>query len=74
MSVAEKIVQHLENMPEPMQAEVFDFVEYLNSKTADRQQIQSETNWSTFSLLQAMRGMENEQTSYCLKDIKEIFS
>lgn len=74
MSVAEKIIQYLKNMPESVQAEVLDFVEYLDSKTAGRKQTQDEMDWSKFSLSYAMRGMESEQTSYSLKDLKEVFS
>lgn len=74
MAVAEKINQHLKNMPEPLQVEVLDFVEYLNLKTVVSRHTQDEADWSTFSLVHAMRGMENEQTLYSLKDIKEVFS
>jgi len=74
MTVVEKITQHLKNMPEPVQAEVLNFVEYLDSKIAMSRCIQDETAWSTFSLSQAMRGMENEQTPYSLKDLREVFS
>ncbi|OGW43731.1 MAG: hypothetical protein A2Y66_09190 [Nitrospirae bacterium RBG_13_41_22] len=32
MSLAEKILEHLQELPVPFQAEVLDFVEYLESK------------------------------------------
>ncbi|MEK9149636.1 MAG: DUF2281 domain-containing protein [Candidatus Desantisbacteria bacterium] len=73
MTVAEKITRHLKNIPEPLQAEVLNFVEYLGSKKVVSRHTQGKTDWSAFSLSQAMRGMENEQTSYSLKDLKEIF-
>jgi len=63
MSVAEQILQHVSSLPEAAQSEVLDFVEYLEAKS-DR------TNWSEFSLAQAMRGMESEKELYSLKDIK----
>ncbi|MBU1261580.1 DUF2281 domain-containing protein [bacterium] len=74
MILAEKIIQHLEKMPESAQTQVFDFVKYLESKTKEGEQTQDETEWLTFSLSHAMRGMENEQTPYLIKDIKEVFS
>jgi len=63
MSVAKQIIQHVNNLPESVQSEVLDFVEYLESKS-------ERTNWSEFSLAQAMRGMESEKELYSLKDIK----
>ena len=32
MSLAENIIKHIQNLPESVQAEVLDFVEYLESK------------------------------------------
>ena len=64
MSLGEKIIQHIQELPESKKAEVLDFVEYLRNKT-------EEGNWSEFSLSSAMKGMENEGSTYSLKDIKE---
>ncbi len=69
MTITEKIVKHVRSLPESLQAEVLDFVEYLETKK-DKDEI----DWSTFSLSNAMRGMENEHSPYSLKDIKESFS
>ena len=33
MAVAEKICEQLQNLPEPLQAEVLDFVGYLEAKS-----------------------------------------
>ncbi len=55
-----------------MQAEVLDFVEYLESKVG--RDLQDERDWSTLSLTHAMRGMEDEQMSYSANDLKEVFS
>ena len=74
MTITEVIIQHLKTLPESAQAEVLDLVEYLESKVETDKHTQDETDWSALSLSQAMRGMENEQTSYSIKDIKEIFS
>lgn len=66
MSLEEKIIRHIHELPESQKAEVLDFVEYLRSKTEER-------NWSEFSLSSAMSGMENEMSPYSLEDIKEPF-
>jgi hypothetical protein len=64
MTVTEQIIQHVNMLPEAVQSEVLDFVEYLELKS-DR------ANWSEFSMSQAMRGMESEASLYSLNDIKE---
>jgi len=64
MSLGEKIIRHIQELPESKKAEVLDFVEYLRNKT-------EEGNWSEFSLSSAMKDMENEDSTYSLKDIKE---
>ncbi|MCK5243533.1 DUF2281 domain-containing protein [bacterium] len=73
MTVAETIIQHLKTLPESVQAEVLDFVEYLENKTKSYQSAQEGIDWSTLSLQQAMRGMENEAALYSEKDIKDCF-
>ncbi len=55
MTVMDKIVQHIKGLPEALQAEVLDFVEYLEAKKG-----KSEADWTAFSLSSAMRGMEDE--------------
>ena len=67
MSLEEKIIRHIHELPESKKAEVLDFVEYLKSKTDER-------DWSEFSLSSAMRGMEGEISLYSLGDLKESFS
>lgn len=74
MTLPEKIIQHLQKLPESVQAEVLDFVEYLELKVGRHQNIQDERDWSALSLSCAMRGMEDEQTSYSPNDLKEMFS
>ena len=66
MSLEEKIIQYIQELPEAKKAEVLDFVEYLRAKAEER-------DWSDFSLSSAMRGMENEITQYSIKDLKESF-
>lgn len=70
MTVAEKIIEHIRHLPEPIQVEVLDFVEYLENK-ADAE---DRHTWSNFSLSQALRDMESEASSYSEKDIKEVFA
>jgi hypothetical protein len=67
MSLEEKIIQHIRDLPEHKKAEVLDFVEYLRTKGEEK-------DWSELSLSSAMRGMEDEDTSYSLEDLKESFS
>jgi hypothetical protein len=67
MSLEEKIIRHIQELPESKKAEVLDFVEYLRSKTEER-------DWSEFSMTSAMSGMEDEASPYSLGDIKESFS
>ncbi len=70
MKVAEIILQHIERLPEPLQEEVLDFVEYLEHK-----QFEGQRDWSVLSLGSAMQGMENEDVPpYSLNDLKEAFS
>ena len=67
MSLEEKIIQHIHELPESKKAEVLDFINYLRNKTEER-------DWSDFSLSSAMRGMENEISPYSLEDLKESFT
>lgn len=67
MSLEDKIIRHIQELPESKKAEVLDFVEYLRNKTEEK-------GWSEFSLSSAMRGMEAEMSPYSLEDIKESFS
>ena len=67
MTVTEQIIERVKALPEAVQAEVLDFVEFLEAKT----DINSTVAWSSFSLSQAMRGMESESTQYSLKDVKD---
>ncbi|MFH1038876.1 MAG: DUF2281 domain-containing protein [PVC group bacterium] len=73
MTTAEKIIQHISILPEYLQAEVLDFVEFIEEKNRCLNQTDERSEWSKLSLSYAMRGMENEQTSYSVKDIKEKY-
>jgi len=65
MNLGEKIIRYIQELPESKKAEVLDFVEYLRNRTEKR-------NWSEFSLSSAMKGMENDDSIYSLKDIKRF--
>lgn len=70
MSTAEKLQVQIEKLPEALQAEVLDFVEYLLTKTAR----DDTDDWSSLSLASAMRGMEDEESSlYTVSDLKTKF-
>ncbi len=70
MSIAEAIIKDVQALSESKQAEVLDFVQYLRSK-AEKQEIK---DWADLSSSSAMRGMEDEQVSYSINDIMELFS
>jgi hypothetical protein len=67
MSLEEKIIRQVHELPESKKAEVLDFVEYLKAKTEEK-------DWPGFSLSSAMRGMEDEDSLYSLHDLREAFS
>jgi len=66
MKTSDAINKKLSVLPEPLQREVLDFVEYLASK-----QERENADWSAFSLACALRGLEDEPwPEYGEKDIK----
>lgn len=69
MNISEKILCHVQALPEAKQAEVLDFIEFLNSKIIR----QEEDDWSVFTISSAMRDMEQEPSPYSLNDLKEPF-
>jgi hypothetical protein len=70
MNLSEKIIDNLRILPESKKNQILDFVEYLKSKMEKEE----EKEWNNFSLSSAMQGMEDEESAYSLKDIKETFS
>lgn len=70
MSLEEKIVKYIHELPEHEKTEVLDFIDYLKTK-GERKAMKE---WAQFSLSSAMRGMEAEDTPYSLDDLKESFS
>ncbi|MBF0274427.1 MAG: DUF2281 domain-containing protein [Nitrospinae bacterium] len=74
MTIPEEIYHQVQHMPETLQAEVLDFVEYLEFKKIKPLNGEKEIDWSAFSLVNAMQGMEDEDTLYSIDDLKERFS
>lgn len=71
MTTAQAIMRHLESMPDSMQREVLDFVEFLESRHKECSAARAaDDTWSRFSLESAMRGMEDEESPYTLADIR----
>ena len=76
MTVGERIHQELQKLPEPLQQEVLEFVEYLRTRAqAEDDSPEAEESWSSMSLRSALRGMESEDgPEYTTEDLKERFS
>ena len=73
MILAKEIVERVQRLPEPLQAEVLDFVEFLLAKTSGESEKEENRRWMGFSLLSAFRDMEDEPELYADKDLKERF-
>jgi len=73
MILAEEIVERIQRLSEPLQAEVLDFVEFLLAKTSGESGREENRRWMGFSLQSAFRGMEDEPELYADKDLKERF-
>ena len=69
MAVANLIQEKVKFLPEPMQQEVLDFVDYLLQRSK-----QEDVLWSKLSLRWALRGLEDEQwPEYDVQDLKETW-
>ncbi len=56
MTITERIHEKLRGLPELMQREVLDFVEYLTQKLR-----KEDEEWSQLSVAAALRGLEEEK-------------
>lgn len=75
MVITEKIFLYVQKLPPSSQSEVLDFIEYLLEKAEREKGREEEVEWSNFSLANAMKGMEEEDTSiYRISDLKETYS
>lgn len=67
MNTAEEIYIQVKSLPDPIQKEVLDFVEYLSLKLR-REDLQ----WGDLSLKTALQGLEDDQwPEYGRTDFKE---
>lgn len=72
MLVSKKIEKYVQKLPEPLQIEVLDYIEFLLSKA--KQEKDEDADWSNLSLAMMMRGMENEPTlEYNSDDLMVVF-
>jgi Protein of unknown function (DUF2281) len=69
MVLNEKIQEYIRKLPESLQEEMLDYLEFLLVK-AQREDIE----WSSLALASALRGMENEPELYTLSDLKVKYS
>ncbi|WP_035985789.1 DUF2281 domain-containing protein [Leptolyngbya sp. KIOST-1] len=74
MTLAEEILHHLAALSEKEQAEVLNFVEYLEARSQEQRRRKDLQDWETFSLHAAMQGLENDPVDYSAADLKETFS
>jgi hypothetical protein len=74
VTTADLIYQKVKHLPEGKQAEILDFVEFLNCRSALGGEDESK-KWTLFSLAAAMRGMESEDMpQYSLDDLRERYA
>lgn len=72
MTTVEKINRHVQQLPEPFQKEVLDFVQFMLSKLMAESSRHADLQWSQFSITEAMRGLENEDfPTYDESDLQE---
>ena len=65
MVLNEKIQEYIRKLPDSLQEEMLDYLEFLLAK-AEREN----KEWSYLSITSAMRGMEDEPDLYTLADLK----
>jgi predicted nucleic acid-binding protein len=73
MIAAEQINSKLQELPTLYQQEVLHFIEFLSQKAMREGEAETEDKlWTDFSLAQAMRGLEDDDTpEYTEADLKE---
>ncbi len=69
MTLDEKIYQQVQGLPQSLQEELLDFVQFLLMKA----ELREKHEWFTFSLSSALKDMDNEPALYSLTDIKVAF-
>lgn len=72
MVISEKISQKVEKLPVAIQLEVLDFVEFVTQRAKKINSEVEREQWTEFSINQAMKGLEEEETpEYTEADLKE---
>jgi hypothetical protein len=72
MVVTEQINSKLQKLPTLYQQEVLHFIEFLSQKAMRDEAETEEKLWTDFSLTQAIRGLEDDDTpEYTEADLKE---
>ena len=69
MNITAKLLEDINKLPESKQLEFADFVERLTQIADDEEGL----NWSDLSVASAVRDMENEELSYTINDLKEVY-
>ena len=69
MNITAKLLEDINKLPGSKQLELADFVERLTQTADDEEGL----NWSDLSLASAVRDMENEELSYTINDLKEVY-
>ena len=67
MTTEKRIHEQVQKLPEPLQAETLDFIEFLMQRQSVRKE---DLDWSHLSLATAMRDIE-EDAIYYESDLKE---
>jgi hypothetical protein len=71
MVVTEQINSELQKLPTLYQREVLHFIEFLSQKAMRGESGTEEKLWTDFSLMQAMRGLEDDDApEYTEADLK----
>jgi hypothetical protein len=73
VTVVDQIAVRLQHLPKPLQAEVLDFVRFLENRSSARSVAEERVEWAAGSLASAMRGFEDEPELYSTDDLREVF-
>ena len=74
MSVATRIFNRVRYLPEHLQAEILEFVEFVAGKSRECQSNSTDLDWQEFALSEALRETDDESgPEYLESDIKYRF-
>lgn len=74
MTTQERILKQVSQLPEPMQQEALDFIQFLTEKSSTNQRKEEDEQWFHASISSAMSdtNIQNEPV-YQLSDCKEVW-